>query len=158
MFYVFFQKPYIFSFYVYVCDPFHVNFCVKYEVGVEVYCFLYVYPVVPDLHIEKLTFQFQIILVPLSKIYWQCMDLFLCSLSSVHFISNSLSFYLPLNILQHTDWKAVHVPRSVLVGHSEVYLSLSYLHIRNLSLSPNCPLCFQKLSPFNPFSTLPAEW
>ena len=40
---------------------------------------------------------------------------------------NSLSFYLPLNILQHIDWKAVHVPRSVLVGHSEVYLSLSYL-------------------------------
>ena len=71
---------------------------------------------------------------------------------------NSLSFYLPLNILQHIDWKAVHVPRSVLVGHSEVYLSLSYLHIPNHSLSPNCPLCFQKLSPFNPFSTLPAEW
>lgn len=43
--------------------------------------------------------------------------------------------------------------RSVLVVIVKYIYLLSYLHIPNLSLSPNCPLCFQKLSLFNPFPT-----
>ena len=46
---------YRFRIYIWVCDPFWVNFCVWYKVYVKVHFLVYKYPVIPGLFVERLT-------------------------------------------------------------------------------------------------------
>lgn len=72
-FFSFPKKMYRFSFYMYVCDWFQVNFHVGYELRVKVHFSPCGYLIVPAMFVEKIVLSCQITVAPLLKVTCRCL-------------------------------------------------------------------------------------